>query len=135
VRDIPGVINVSDRQEGKDGSWRFLIDVTFVDLLRKPEVIYYDVKSHGEHLTGEVPICLKPPWLRHWQVAGALGVALTVHGIAAIARFLPSADFDVSSIISEFDLRQDYHVFFLFSIPASLLLIRAVDCVQYRWRQ
>jgi hypothetical protein len=135
VRDIPGVVHVRDSQQTRDGGWRFVIDVNFAELLRKAEVIYYDVESRGEHLTGEVPICLKPPRFRHWQVAGALGLALTVQGIAAIAKFLHTADFDVTGLASEFRLREDYNLFFLFSIPASLGLLKVVDWVQYRWRQ
>ena len=135
VRDIPGLIHKRDRQQLRDGGWRFLIDVSFSELLRKPEVIYYDVESRGEHLTGEVPVCLKPPWSRHIQVAGALGIALTVQGVAAIARFMHNADFDLTSVASEFKFRDDYNLFFLFSIPGALGLLKVVDWMQYRWRQ
>src|SRR5262249_51986092 len=74
VRDIPGVILVrASEKDPEGGAWRFRLDVTFADVLRRAEVLYYDVEAHGEHLTGEVPICLHPPRMKHWQVAAYLG--------------------------------------------------------------
>ena len=62
-------------------------------------------------------------------------IALTVQGVAAIARFMHNANFDLTSVASEFKFREDYNLFFLFSIPGALGLLKVVDWLQYRWRQ
>jgi hypothetical protein len=133
LRDIPGVIVVRNTEhDANTGDWKIRLDVTFQDVFRRAEVLYYDVKARGDQLSGEVPICLRPPRLKHWQVAGYLGIALTVQGVAGVTRLLREASFDLTTLFSDFDLRQDYNLFFLLSVPVAFAGIKVVDWLQYR---
>jgi hypothetical protein len=134
MRAIPNLLHVTHSEKLEDGAWRFSFEVSYAHLLRRPELIYYDVESGGEHLTGEVPICVMAPGLKHWQVAGALGVALTVQGIAALGRFLHHADFDLTALPAEFTLSENFNILFLASVPVSLVLIKLTDWLQYKWQ-
>ena len=55
--------------------------------------------------------------------------------VMAIPEALSNTAVDLASIGSEFRWGEDYNLFFLFSIPVSLALIKVVDWGQYRWRQ
>jgi hypothetical protein len=134
MRTIPNLLHVTHSEKLKDGAWKFSFELSFGSLLRRPEIIYYDVESRGEHLTGEVPVCIKAPGLKHWQVAGALGVALTVQGIAGLARFLHHADYNLTALPTEFSLSENFNILFLASVPLSLALIKLADWVQYKWQ-
>jgi hypothetical protein len=134
MRPIPNLLHVTHSEQLQDGVWRFSFELSYADLLRRPEVIYYDVESRGGNLTGEVPICVMPQWIKHWQVAGALGVALTVQGVAALGKFIRQADFDLTALPAEFSMSENFNVFFLASVPLALGLIKLTDWVQYKWQ-
>jgi hypothetical protein len=136
LRDIQGRVQVRDTEEdGKAGAWRFLIEVAATaELFRRPEVLYYDVERDGERLTGEIATCLQPPRWAHGRVAIALGLALTVQGLAAIGHFLQRIEFDVTEALADFRPREDFHLFFLCSIPAFWGILKVGDWLQYRLR-
>jgi hypothetical protein len=135
LRDVLGQVHLRDVEEDrKNGTWKQLIDVSMPDLFRKAEVLYYDVEVGGEHLTGEIAVCLEPAALRFWQVAGALGLALSAQGVFALARFLNKIDFDLSETIASFRLREDFNLLFLLSVPAFWGALKLGDWLVYRLR-
>jgi hypothetical protein len=85
-------------------------------------------------LTGEVPICLKQASWRFWQVAAALGVAVTIQGAAALGPFLQHFDYSVAEAFAHFDAHEHLKVLFLLSIPTIWLGLRVADWVQYQFR-
>jgi hypothetical protein len=134
IRDIQGKIQVRNAEEERtSGAWRFLIDVTASnELLSRPEVLYYDMQGHDERWTGEISLSFQPARWRHLRVAGALGIALTVQGIAAAAKFLHKAEYDLGEALTDFHWKEDFHLFFLLSIPLIWGLFKAYDWAQFR---
>jgi hypothetical protein len=134
IRDIQGRVHVRNVEEDRqEGAWRFLVEViASSELFRKSETIYYDVESRGGDLTGEIPICLLPPRWTYWRVASALGVALTVQGVVAVGRFLLRADFDLTEAMADFNIREDFNLLFLMSIPVFWFVFKVADWLQDR---
>ena len=132
IRDIPGMIVIrNSEKDPKDGSWKFIIDVTSNDLLSRPEIIYYDVESNGDKAIGEIPVCLMPhPW-KHWKIAGVLGATMTLQGGNALTKFLYHAD-DVFAVFADFKLSEDYNVFYLLVIPVFWAGLKITDWLSYR---
>jgi hypothetical protein len=134
IRDIQGKVHVRNAEEDRNsGGWRFLIDVAASsELFCRPEVLYYDMQGQGDRWTGEIPLSLQPASWRHLRVAAALGVAITIQGVAAAAKFLHKADYDLAEALTDFHWKEDFHLLFLFSIPLIWALFKGYDWVQFR---
>jgi hypothetical protein len=135
LHDIPGVVHVL-RVESDSGqrAWTFLVDVSTKGRWSKPERLYYDVMTPHERLTGEIHVCLKPPRWSHATLAFTLGLALTVQGFGALARFLLKPDFSLEDALGHFHLASDYQILFLLFVPIALGGLALYDWLQYRFR-
>jgi hypothetical protein len=136
LHDIPGVVHVLNMEtDGGKRAWTFLVDVSTRGRWSKPERLFYDVfTAHEERLTGEIHICLKPPRLSHATLAGTLGLALTVQGFGALARFLLKPEFTLADALEYFHFATDYQLLFILSIPLVLACLTLYDWLQYRLR-
>jgi hypothetical protein len=133
LRRIENRVAIRHSERAENGrTWKFLVDVTFSDFVRKPERLYYEVRRKGETLTGELPLCLlASPW-RHFRLAGALGAALTFQGVTALAHFLFSLDYSFGDALRHFQITSDYQLLFPLSIPLLWAGLRGYDWLQYR---
>jgi hypothetical protein len=135
LNDIPGLLHVRKTEENsQESEWILVVDVTGHQLLRKPERLFYEMETPGGKLSGEIPICLTQSSSRFWQVAAALGLAITVQGVAAVGPFLQDADRSVAEAFTHFDPSKHLKVLYLLSIPAAWLGLRVVDWFQYQFR-
>ncbi len=132
LREVQGQIHV--RQRDPHGKvWRFTIDVQMHDLFRKQETLYYDVAVPGETLSGEIPVCLCPPRIKHLQVAGYLGLALTAQGLNLAVRAVYQGEFDPLHVFQEIVVAEHgLNLLYIFSIPIGLLGLMMIDAVKYR---
>jgi hypothetical protein len=135
LHDIPGKLHVRRTEPDlAKGCWKFRIEVSFAEVFRKPEILYYEVERPEESLTGEIPLCLIAPGARGWQVAIALGLTLTLQGFTALARALNRAEFDFLAAASEFHPGRNLNLLSLLSIPMIRVGLRCADWLQYRLR-
>jgi hypothetical protein len=131
LRDVPGILHVRN-SEAADGSWKFLVDVIFAERFTKGERLFYDVSSADGPLKGEIALALMPAWGKHFQLACALGIAVTLQGFGALVRLMVKSDVSVTDALEHFHIANDYQLLFPFCIPliwAGLLLF---DRVRYR---
>lgn len=135
LHDIPGVIHVRkvEADSGKR-AWTFSVDVSAKGRFSKPDRLFYDVVTPHERLTGEIHLCLKPPRLTYATLAGTLGLALTVQGVGALARFLLKPEFALEDALGHFHFASDYQVLFILSVPLALGGLVLYDWLQYRFR-
>jgi hypothetical protein len=135
LHDIPGVVHVlkEEAQAGKR-AWIFLVDVSAKGRWSKAERLFYDVITPQERLTGEIHLCLKPPRWSHATLASTLGLALTVQGVGALARFLLKPEFSLEDALGHFHIASDYQVLFLLFVPVALGGLVLYDWLQYRFR-
>jgi hypothetical protein len=133
LRDITGVVQVRKTEtEADQQSWRFLIAVSSNELFSKPERLFYDVIRGGQKMTGELPLLLRPAWGKHFRLACALGIALTLQGLTVLGRFLVRADFSLEEAFAHFHLGSDYQVLFPLCIPLVWGIIRLWDWIHYQ---
>jgi hypothetical protein len=132
LREVQGQIHV--RQCDLQGKvWRFTIDVQMHDLFRKQETLYYDVSVPSETLSGEIPVCLCPPRIKHLQVAGYLGLALTAQGLNAAVRAVYQGEFDPLHVFQEVVVAEHgLNLLYMFSIPIGLVGLMIIDALKYR---
>ena len=121
------------KSERKGELWTFTIDVTAANIFRTSERLYYEVNADSTKLTGEIPICLNPDWMRHWRLALTACALISFQGLAGIARWIANSDYSLASALSEF--RPSQHLLLLgmtFSTPFLWGLIKVADWLQYR---
>ena len=135
LHDIPGSIHVLNTEaDAGRRAWTFLVDVSVKSRWSRPERLFYDVVTPHERLTGELHICLKPPRWGHAVLAATLGLALTVQGLGAFARFVLKPEFSLEDALGHFHFASDYQVLFLLSVPMALGGLALYDWLQYRFR-
>ncbi len=135
LHDIPGVAYVLKTEaEIGNRAWVFLLDVSGKGRFSKPERLFYDVVTPRESLTGEIHVCLKPPRFTYVTLAATLGLALTVQGFGALARFLLKPDFSLEDALGHFQMASDYQLLFALSIPFGWGTLTLYDWLQYRLR-
>jgi hypothetical protein len=135
LNDIPGLLHIRKTEKhSQKAEWILMVDVTGHHLFRKSERLFYEMETSEGKLTGEIPICLKQsPW-RFWQVATALGIAVTVQGVAAIGHFLQHAKYSFSEAFLHFDPSENLKILYLLSIPTAWMALRIADWLQYQFR-
>jgi hypothetical protein len=135
LHDIPGVVHVlKEETDAGKRVWTFLVDVSAKGRWSKAERLFYDVITPHERLTGEIHLCLKPPRWSHATLAATLGLALTVQGFGALARFLLKPGFSLEDALSDFHLASDYQVLFLLVVPVVWGGLALYDWLQFRLR-
>jgi hypothetical protein len=135
LHDIPGKLHVRRAEPDiAKGCWKFLVEITFAEVLRKPEILFYEVERAEERLTGEVPLCLIAPSSRRWQVAIALGLTLTLQGFTALVRALNRGEFDFVGVAGDFHPGRNLNLLSLLSIPLIRTGLGCIDWLQYRLR-
>ncbi len=150
LREIPNKVHIRtvqppDLTAGRPG-WRFFVELPNRDnLFSEPERLHYDLKA-GEEIerTGEIRIKLEPVVHRHFRLALALGIALTVQGIVALGRFILDFGVPIEEILVEShltdasdpgpDALRTYRPLLALSILPIWLCLHLLDWIVYRFR-
>ncbi|MCE9534014.1 MAG: hypothetical protein K8T89_23260 [Planctomycetes bacterium] len=120
----------------RDSAWSFEVEVVAPNLLRRRDQFYYEILTDkDEKLTGEIPTCVVQTSVRFWQAAAALGLATTVQGFTAFARFIRDFDASPLKVASETDWNNPLKASLLLSIPLAWVGLKCFDWVQYQFRK
>ena len=142
MRDIHGRLHVRssnhNQQDMPDGErhkrWTFEVEITYRELLRRPDRLHYSVQGTDRPLNGEIFIVFIPPWYKHLMFGVAVGATATLQGVVALGRSMFTQDITLEEILSDLISGRKYQIWFLLCVPGFWLVIWAIDRVVYRLR-
>jgi hypothetical protein len=137
LRDIPGAVHVLKEEEDRSGhSWKFTVEVTPKGRFSRSVPLFYDVETaESERLVGEIHVCLRPARLSYLFFAITLGAAVTLQGLAAVAKVLFRPEYSLEDALEQLHPASNYHLWLaVLSIPLAWVGMAIADRLQSRLR-